>query len=89
MKSLQTRFHLIALLAIVVVAAAISLPGLARASARSASAAPAHATVVIRDIAFRASSVTIARGGTVTWQWRDGDPALGSAVSHTVTSLGS
>ena len=51
---------------------------------RPASVASAHATVVLRDISFHAERVTIRRGGTVTWRWRDGSGA--NAVPHTVTS---
>ena len=49
------------------------------------STAPSHATVVIRDIGFHARTVAIRRGGSVTWEWRDG--AASMAVSHTVTSV--
>ena len=73
-----------ALLALSVLAAAIvasSAPALARPAA---TAAASRATVVLRDIAFHSPRVTIRRGGSVTWQWRDGSSA--DAVSHTVTS---
>jgi plastocyanin len=45
-------------------------------------AAPSTAKVVLKDIAFHKSSVTIRRGGTVTWRWDDG------RVGHDVTSRG-
>lgn len=45
-------------------------------------ATPRTATVVLKNIDFSKSSVTIARGGTVTWRWND------EGVSHDVTSRG-
>ena len=48
------------------------------------STAPSHATVVIRDVGFHARTVAVRRGGSVTWEWRDG--SAGAAVSHTLTS---
>lgn len=32
-----------------------------------------RATVTLKNIAFKPKVVTIARGGTVTWVWRDGN----------------
>ena len=72
-----------------VAALLISAPTWANAAGRAAASAPAHATVVLRDIGFHAPTAVVARGGTVTWQWRDGDTASGNATSHTVTSTGS
>lgn len=42
-------------------------------------AAPASAAVTLKDISFKPETVTIARGGTVRWTWKDGD------VPHNVT----
>ena len=47
----------------------------------AASAASAK-TVTLRDIAFTPKSLSIARGTTVSFEWRDED------TSHTVTSRG-
>lgn len=62
----------LALAALVAAAAALVPAGAgARGSAHS---------VVLRDIAFNPSRLTIPRGDRVTWKWRDRD------VRHTVTS---
>ena len=59
----------------------------ATASARrGTSRAPLTARVLIRDISFAPHTVTIRRGGQVTWSWRDGTAP--NAISHTVTSTG-
>jgi len=66
----------VASLALVPVALATAQP---RQVARSA-------TVVLRNIAFNPSTVTIRRGGSVRWAWRDGTGL--AAVYHTLTSIG-
>jgi len=59
---------------VAILAAALVVPATATA--------PSTAKVVLKDIAFRKASVTIRRGGSVTWTWADG------RVSHDVTSRG-
>jgi plastocyanin len=54
---------------------------LVAALATSAGAASTR-TVVLKDIDFSPSVVTIARGGSVRWSWKDPE------VSHNVTSRG-
>jgi plastocyanin len=61
-------------------AVALAAPG---PGGRAHSAVASHATVVIRDIDFHRRSVTVRRGGTVTWRFAD------PQVSHNVTSRGS
>jgi plastocyanin len=72
--------------------AAVAVTGLA-AAAPAALAAPhaaprakpaprAKATVVLRDIEFKPAAVTLKRGGSVTFSWRDGD------TPHNVTPTG-
>jgi len=64
-------------------AAAVVAAGVAVPVAASSAAPPAgKATVVLKNIAFTPKSVTIKKGGSVTWSWRDG------ATPHTVTSTG-
>jgi plastocyanin len=54
------------------------------ATAVHAAAPTGHAaatrTVVLKNIAFSPRTVTIKRGDTVTWRWRDG------GIAHNVTS---
>lgn len=52
-------------------AAALALPGAALGATR---------TVTLRNIAFNPARLTIDRGDTVVWRWRDG------ATRHNVTS---
>lgn len=47
-----------------------------------ATAASHGATVTLKDIAFHKASVTIHKGQSVTWVWKDGD------TTHNVTSEG-
>jgi plastocyanin len=49
------------------------------AAAPAKPAAPSSAAVTLKDISFKPETVTIARGGTVRWTWKDGD------VPHNVT----
>ena len=56
-------------------AGAVALP-------MSADAAPRSARVDLKDYRFSKPRVTIARGGSVTWTWRDD-------AQHNVTSVGS
>ncbi len=74
------------LLSSMVLASAVTGPPVT-AAARPARA-PARATVVLRDIAFHHATVTVRRGGTVRWLWRDGSMRGRDAVSHNVTSVG-
>jgi plastocyanin len=59
---------------------AIAVPATALAGAR-AHAARSH-TVVLKNIRFNPSALSIDRGDTVTWVWRDGSTA------HNVTGSG-
>jgi plastocyanin len=45
-------------------------------------AAPAGKTVTLKNIAFNPAKVTIKKGATITWVWKDGP------TPHTVTSTG-
>ena len=65
------------LLAICAIAAAAAV-GQAAGVSQAASAK----TVTLRDIAFSPKSLTVSRGATVTFRWRDGD------TPHNVTSRG-
>jgi len=58
--------------------AAVAVPVATSSAAKPA----ANATVVLKNIAFNPRSVTIKKGGSVTWTWRDGP------TPHTVTSTG-
>jgi plastocyanin len=66
---------LTASLATVAVAGAAAIPALAAGNAHSAST---H-TVVLQNIRFHPGSLSIKRGDTVTWQWRD------KGTKHNVT----
>jgi plastocyanin len=72
----QSTHMTLALLA----AAAIALPAGALAGG-GAHTAQSH-TVVLRDIRFKPGTLSIARGDSVTWVWRDGN------VEHNVTGAG-
>ena len=66
--------------------AAVAVTGLA-ATAPAALAGPhaaprANASVVLQDIEFKPAAVTLKRGGSVTFSWRDGD------TPHNVTPTG-
>jgi plastocyanin len=65
------------LLAICAIAGAAAVGGQV-----AASQAASGRTVTLRDVAFSPKSLTVARGTTVTFRWRDGDTA------HNVTSRG-
>jgi plastocyanin len=70
------RFAALALIA----ACAIALPGSALAGA-GGHASRSH-TVVLKNIRFNPSTLSIRRGDTVTWVWRDG------GTEHNVTGRG-
>jgi plastocyanin len=59
------------------VAAAVAIPATVLAGA-SAQRAGSH-TVVLKDIRFNPSAISIHRGESVTWVWRDG------STEHNVT----
>lgn len=64
-------------------ALAVAVPVVGPALATGATArAAATTTVVLKHISFTPRTVTIHRGGTVRWVWRDG------SVSHNVTGKG-
>lgn len=67
--------------AAVALTAAVPVVGPALASGATAREASTR-TVVLRHTAFSARKVTIARGGTVRWVWRDG------GIAHNVTGKG-
>ena len=68
------------------VLAAIAVAGLAAAApaalAAQRAAPRAKATVVLQDIEFKPAAVSLRRGGTVTFSWKDGD------TPHNVTPTG-
>jgi len=64
------------LVAALAVAAAALVPAAALGGAHSASG---H-TVILKSLRFHPGNLTIRRGDTVTWQWRDG------GTEHNVTS---
>jgi plastocyanin len=66
----------LAALATTAVCGAAALPALA------ASGAPKTATVTLKDISFKKSTVGIAKGGTVTWVWKDGDTPHNVTFAH-------
>ncbi len=73
--------------AVLALSAIALLAAVATATAsRQVVRAPLRANVVIRDISFARHTVTIRRGGQVTWSWRDG--VAPNAISHTLTSTG-
>jgi plastocyanin len=65
------------LLAICAIAAAAGAGGQAAAASQASGR-----TVTLRDVAFSPKRLTVSRGATVTFRWRDGDTA------HDVTSRG-
>jgi plastocyanin len=69
-----------------VLATGAALAGALVAPAVAAPPPVAHAAaggaVTLKDISFKPSTVTIRKGQTVTWTWRDG------TTSHNVTSQG-
>ena len=67
----------LALLAALAVAVGAALPGRALGRAR-----PRTHDVVIRGYAFHPARLTIGRGDSVTWLWRDG------SIPHNVTASG-
>ncbi|MEA2340584.1 MAG: hypothetical protein QOG11_661 [Solirubrobacteraceae bacterium] len=68
------------------VLAAVAVTGLAAAApaalAAQHAAPQAKAAVVLQDIEFNPAVVTLKRGGSVTFSWRDGD------TPHNVTPTG-
>ena len=66
----------LAVLATTAVCGAAALPALA------ASSSPKTATVTLKNIAFNKSTVRLAKGGTVTWVWRDGDSPHNVTFAH-------
>ena len=69
---------LAAALAVTAIAGAAAIPALASGGAHSSSA---H-DVVLKNIRFHPASLSIKRGDTVTWLWRD------SGIHHNVTGSG-
>lgn len=65
MSRLSKRTH--TLLAILAVAIGTTLPAVAFGGARAASS---H-TVILKNVRFHPGTLTINRGDTVTWLWRD------------------
>ncbi len=63
----------------------MALAGIAAATAVAIGGAPATAAapqVVLKNISFTPSTLTVPTGTTVTWSWQDG------VTSHNVTSQG-
>ncbi|ADB48582.1 cupredoxin domain-containing protein [Conexibacter woesei] len=77
---MRRRVTCLALLSTGAAALLPAVTGAAGSSGSPAAHAAATRTVVLRDIAFNPSRVTIHRGDRVTWQWRDG------RTRHNVTS---
>ena len=73
----MSRSRLSRTVALAVVTAAL-IPAAAFAGAHAA----AGHTVVLKDIRFHPGNLTISRGDSVTWQWRDG------GTEHNVTFHG-
>jgi plastocyanin len=76
------RQPLIAAVTAAVVGAALVAPAVAAPPPPVAHAAASGAAVTLKDISFTPARVTIARGQTVTWTWKDG------TTPHNVTSRG-
>jgi plastocyanin len=70
------RVRALGALAAIVAILAITIPALA--SGKTAHAARTH-TVILKNFRFNPPTVTIKRGETITWQWRQG------GVPHNVT----
>ena len=68
------RLGLVAIAGLALAAAAPALPAAARARATR--------TVTLKDISFSPRNLTVSRGATVTFAFRDGD------TTHNVTSTG-
>jgi plastocyanin len=73
----MTRKRLV-LLAALALASAVLIPAAALGGARTA----AKHTVTLKNIRFHPGALTINRGDTVTWVWRDGE------TEHNVTFHG-
>ncbi len=87
MKVMASRLSLRKHRALAWCALVILAPVATASASRTVARPPLRATVVIRDIAFTPGTVTVRRGGWVTWSWRDG--VAPNAIAHTVTSTGS
>lgn len=78
----MTEKRLSTLIALAVAIAALALvPTVAFGGGRGARSASTH-TVTLKDIAFHPGNLSINRGDTVTWLWRDG------STEHNVTGNG-
>jgi plastocyanin len=64
----------LAALATTALCGALALPAIA--------ASPKTAKVTLKDISFKKATVKIARGGTVTWTWHDGDTPHNVTFAH-------
>ncbi|MCW2983660.1 MAG: amidase [Conexibacter sp.] len=62
---MKSSAQLAALVTVAAVGAAASLP-------TALAATPKQATVTLKDISFKKATTRIARGGSVTWIWKDG-----------------
>jgi plastocyanin len=83
MYSTSTRvaLALIACIAIAAPAAALAGAGQTTTLASAGQTANSH-TVVLQGLRFHPSTITIKRGESVTWVWRDGN------IAHNVTGPG-
>jgi plastocyanin len=68
--------HSAALAVLAVVAIGVVVP------VAASSAKPAGKTVVLKNISFNPSKVTVKKGATVTWSWQD------APTAHTLTPTG-
>ena len=64
----------LAALATTALCGALAVPAIARS--------PKTATVTLKDISFKKATVKIARGGTVTWTWKDGSTPHNVTFAH-------
>jgi len=78
---MKTSAKLVTLGTLVACAGAASLPT-ALAAGPPAHAAAATTVVTLKDISFKKSSVHLARGGSVTWVWKDGDTPHNVTFAH-------
>ncbi|MDX6639616.1 MAG: hypothetical protein QOF12_627 [Solirubrobacteraceae bacterium] len=78
----MSRTTISALVAAAAVAASVVSALPAGASGQATATAAATTTVTLKNIKFNPRKVTINRGGTVRWVWRDG------SIAHNVTGPG-
>jgi plastocyanin len=80
MRMTEKRFRTLLTLAVAIAALAL-IPTVAFGGGSDARSASTH-TVTLKNIAFHPGNLSINRGDTVTWLWRDGE------TEHNVTGKG-